>query len=197
MSDTRKPVTLHRLRAMHAAGEKIAMLTCYDASFARLLDAAGVDVLLVGDSLGMVLQGHASTLPVGLDEMAYHTQCVARGNGHAWIVADLPFGSYHAGIDQAMRSAASTLPPSAMKSRTKRGTGPCVIPSMSCSTSTWPLQRAPAPMPMTGIGNASVSSAPSALGTSSTTNIAAPASANSQPWRSKVCAACASRPCTR
>jgi 3-methyl-2-oxobutanoate hydroxymethyltransferase len=105
MSDARKPMTLHRLRAMHAAGEKITMLTCYDASFARLLDDAGVDVLLVGDSLGMVLQGHDSTVPVSLDEMAYHTQCVARGNTHAWIVADLPFGSYHASTDQALRSA--------------------------------------------------------------------------------------------
>lgn len=106
MSEPRKPVTLHRLRAMHAAGEKIAMLSCYDASFARLADAAGVDVLLVGDSLGMVIQGHASTVPVALDEMAYHTQCVARGNDRAWIVADLPFGSYHASVDQALRSAA-------------------------------------------------------------------------------------------
>ena len=102
-------MTLHRLRAMHAAGEKIAMLTCYDASFARLLDQAGVDVLLVGDSLGMVLQGEASTVPVSLEAMAYHTRCVARGNTHAWIVGDLPFGSYHEGPDQAMRSAASLM----------------------------------------------------------------------------------------
>ncbi len=102
-------MTLHRLRAMHAAGEQIAMLTCYDASFARLLDEAGVDVLLVGDSLGMVLQGHDSTVPVSLDEMAYHTQCVARGNKHAWIVGDLPFGSYQASADQAMRSAARLM----------------------------------------------------------------------------------------
>ncbi|MDP3653762.1 MAG: 3-methyl-2-oxobutanoate hydroxymethyltransferase [Rhodoferax sp.] len=109
MSETRKPVTLHRLRAMHAGGEKIAMLTCYDASFARLLDAVGVDVLLVGDSLGMVLQGHASTVPASLDEMAYHTQCVARGNTQAWIVGDLPFGSYHESTDQAMRSAARLM----------------------------------------------------------------------------------------
>ncbi len=105
MSTERRSMTLHRLRAMHAAGEKIAMLTCYDASFAQLLDDAGVDVLLVGDSLGMVLQGHDSTVPVSLDEMAYHTQCVARGNTHAWVVADLPFGSYHASTDQALRSA--------------------------------------------------------------------------------------------
>lgn len=105
MSEPRKSMTLHRLRAMHQAGEKVAMLTCYDASFARVLDDAGVDVLLVGDSLGMVLQGRDSTVPVSLDEMAYHTQCVARGNHHAWIVADLPFGSYHESAEQAVRSA--------------------------------------------------------------------------------------------
>jgi len=105
MTVERKRMTLHRLREMHASGEKIAMLTCYDASFARLLDDAGVDVLLVGDSLGMVLQGHDSTVPVSLDEMAYHTQCVARGNRHAWIVGDLPFGGYHVSIDQAVGSA--------------------------------------------------------------------------------------------
>jgi 3-methyl-2-oxobutanoate hydroxymethyltransferase len=109
VSEVRKPTTLHRLRAMHATGEKITMLTCYDASFARLLDDAGVDVLLVGDSLGMVLQGHDSTVPVSLDDMAYHTQCVARGNTQAWIVGDLPFGSYHERPAQAMRSAARLL----------------------------------------------------------------------------------------
>lgn len=101
----RKPVTLHRLREMHAAREKIAMLTCYDATFAQLLDAAGVDVLLVGDSLGMVLQGQPSTVPVSLDEMAYHTACVARGNRTAWVVGDLPYGSYHQSNEQALASA--------------------------------------------------------------------------------------------
>lgn len=101
----RKPVTLHRLRAMHAAQEKLVMLTCYDASFARLLDEAGVDMLLVGDSLGMVVQGRDSTLPVTLDEVVYHTQCVARGSGSAWVVADLPFGSYHNGLAQGIDSA--------------------------------------------------------------------------------------------
>lgn len=105
MSELRKPITLHRLRAMHAAGEKIAMLTCYDASFARLLDQAGVDVLLVGDSLGMVLQGHDSTVPVSLDEMAYHVGCVARGNRSTWVIGDLPFGTYQAGAEQALHSA--------------------------------------------------------------------------------------------
>src|SRR5713101_9842800 len=74
--NNRKPVTLHRLREMHVLGEKIAMRTCYDAAFARVLDDAGVDSLLIGDSLGMVLQGRASTLAVSIDEMVYHTGCV-------------------------------------------------------------------------------------------------------------------------
>jgi 3-methyl-2-oxobutanoate hydroxymethyltransferase len=105
----RKPVTLHRLREMHAAGEKIAMLTCYDAAFAQLLDAAGVDIVLVGDSLGMVLQGKTSTVPVTLDEMAYHTRCVARGNRSAWLLGDLPFGSYHESPAQAFASASALM----------------------------------------------------------------------------------------
>ena len=90
----RKPVTIPALMAMRGKGEKIAMLTCYDASFAALMDRCGVDVLLVGDSLGMVCQGHASTLPVSLADMAYHTASVARGNQSALLVADMPFGSY-------------------------------------------------------------------------------------------------------
>ena len=101
----RKPLTLHRLREMRDAGEKIAMLTCYDASFARLLDDAGIDCLLVGDSLGMVVQGHATTVPVTLDDMAYHVACVARSNRGAWLVGDLPQGSYHASPAQALASA--------------------------------------------------------------------------------------------
>lgn len=101
----RHRMTLHRLGEMHAAGEKIAMLTCYDAGFARVLDEAGVDVLLVGDSLGMVVQGLATTLPVSLDDMVYHTTCVARGNRLAWVIGDLPFGSYQESIEQAVRSA--------------------------------------------------------------------------------------------
>src|SRR5271169_5030148 len=105
----RKSVTLHRLREMHASGEKIAMLTCYDALFAHVLDAAGVDALLVGDSLGMVLQGHASTLPVSMDEMIYHTACVARGNRSAWIIADMPFGSYHESPEQTLRNAVQLM----------------------------------------------------------------------------------------
>ena len=90
---------------MHAARERITMLTCYDATFARVLDEAAVDCLLVGDSLGMVLQGRPDTVPVTLDDMAYHTRSVARGKGGAWLVADLPFGSYHESTAQAVRSA--------------------------------------------------------------------------------------------
>ena len=101
----RKPVTLHRLREMHAAGEPISVLTCYDASFARLLDSAGVDCLMVGDSLGMVVQGRSSTLPVALEDAAYHTRCVARGNRSAWLISDLPFGSYQQSREQALASA--------------------------------------------------------------------------------------------
>ncbi|HEX6706977.1 MAG TPA: 3-methyl-2-oxobutanoate hydroxymethyltransferase [Albitalea sp.] len=105
----RKAVTLHRLREMHTAGEPITMLTCYDASFARVLDEAGVDCLLVGDSLGMVLQGESSTVPVSLDDMAYHVRCVARGNRQAWILGDLPFGSYQQSAAQAMASATALM----------------------------------------------------------------------------------------
>jgi 3-methyl-2-oxobutanoate hydroxymethyltransferase len=107
--NNRKPVTLHRLRSMHGAGEKIAMLTCYDAAFARVLDDGGVDALLVGDSLGMVLQGRPTTLAVSIDEMAYHTGCVAQANRTAWIIADMPFGSYQESADLAMRSAARLM----------------------------------------------------------------------------------------
>ncbi|MBI3222169.1 MAG: 3-methyl-2-oxobutanoate hydroxymethyltransferase [Nitrosomonadales bacterium] len=86
--------TLTALQAKRSKGDKIAVLTCYDASFAALLEAQGVEVLLVGDSLGMVLQGHETTLPVTLEQMAYHTACVARGCRQAFIVADMPFGTF-------------------------------------------------------------------------------------------------------
>ncbi|SFW32551.1 MULTISPECIES: 3-methyl-2-oxobutanoate hydroxymethyltransferase [Luteibacter] len=89
----RKPVTVPGLKAMKAEGRKIVMLTAYDASFAAQLDAAGVDVALVGDSLGMVVQGRSSTLPVTVDAMVYHTAAVARGLSSALLVADLPFMS--------------------------------------------------------------------------------------------------------
>ncbi|TAG80397.1 MAG: 3-methyl-2-oxobutanoate hydroxymethyltransferase [Burkholderiales bacterium] len=101
----RKAMNLHRIREMHASGEKIVMLTAYDATFAALADEAGVDCILVGDSLGMLIQGHASTVPVTLDQMVYHTQCVTRGNKTAWVIGDLPYGSYQQGAAQAIASA--------------------------------------------------------------------------------------------
>jgi len=108
-TEPRKPMTLHRLREMHARGEKITMLTSYDAMFTRVIDECGVDCILVGDSLGMLVQGHGSTIPVSLDDMVYHTRCVARGNGHVWIVGDLPFGSYQEGREQALRSSVALM----------------------------------------------------------------------------------------
>ncbi len=90
----RKLVTSHTLTMLYHKHEKITMLTCYDASFASLMDQCGVEILLIGDSLGMVCQGKDSTLPVSIEEVAYHTECVARGNQTAMIVADMPFGTY-------------------------------------------------------------------------------------------------------
>jgi 3-methyl-2-oxobutanoate hydroxymethyltransferase len=96
--------TLHDLRRL--AGErKLAMLTCYDASFAGVLEAAEVDSLLIGDSLGMVIQGHDSTLPVTVADVAYHTRAVVRGAARPWIIADMPFGSYQQGPQQALGNA--------------------------------------------------------------------------------------------
>lgn len=102
----RPVLNLPRLRDMAAQGEKLAMVTCYDATFAQLLDAAEVDIQLVGDSLGNVVQGQSSTLPVTLEHMAYHTACVARAKRQAWLVTDMPFGSYEASPQQAFESAA-------------------------------------------------------------------------------------------
>jgi len=103
-------VTVHELRRMKDAGEPIAVVTCYDATAARWVDAAGVDVVLVGDSLGMVVQGHDSTLPVTIDQMVYHCAAVkrglARGSGRPHLVGDMPFGSYQASADEAVRAAA-------------------------------------------------------------------------------------------
>ncbi|MCC7082590.1 MAG: 3-methyl-2-oxobutanoate hydroxymethyltransferase [Burkholderiales bacterium] len=98
-------VTLAALQKMVQDGSPIAMLTCYDASFASLLEHAGADTLLIGDSLGNVIQGHESTLPVTLDDMVYHTRCVARGSRKALIVADMPFGTFQLGPAQAFENA--------------------------------------------------------------------------------------------
>ena len=104
-----KAVTIATLREMKRAGRKIAALTAYDFGFARLLDRAGVDILLVGDSLGMVVQGHDSTLPVSMGDMIYHSACVARARERALVVADMPFMSYQASPAQAFGNAARLL----------------------------------------------------------------------------------------
>ena len=102
-------ITVSTLNKMKQAGEKIAMLTCYEASFAGLMSDAGVDMLLVGDSLGMTVQGHDSTLPVTLADMVYHTRAVARGNKNAIIVTDLSFGSFQQNKEQAFAAAVELM----------------------------------------------------------------------------------------
>lgn len=101
--------TLNHFARMAQSGEKIAALTCYDASFASLLEAAGVDLLLVGDSLGMVLHGAETTLGVTLRDMIYHTRCVAAGSKNAFIMVDMPFGSYQSTPELAYRNAVRLL----------------------------------------------------------------------------------------
>ena len=93
------------LAKLYAAGEKVVMFTCYDASFARLMDGAGVDSILIGDSLGNVIQGHDTTLPVTVADIAYHTAAVKRGSDRPFIIADMPFGSYQESPESAFRNA--------------------------------------------------------------------------------------------
>ena len=100
-----KRVTVPELGRMKAAGERITMVTAYDWTFARLVDEGGADMILVGDSVGMVVQGHETTLPVTLDEMVYHTRLVARGARRALVVGDLPFGAYQADRTKAVEAA--------------------------------------------------------------------------------------------
>jgi 3-methyl-2-oxobutanoate hydroxymethyltransferase len=102
-------ITLSTLHRMAQEGNRIAMLTCYDASFASLLESAGVECLLVGDSLGNVLQGQETTLPVALRDIVYHTQCVARGSKRAFIIGDMPFGTFQTGPQDAFRNAAEIM----------------------------------------------------------------------------------------
>ena len=102
---TRSPVTVAQLSAMKRRGERISCLTVYDYSFAHILEQAGVDILLVGDSLGMVIQGHETTLPVSMGDVVYHTQCVSRGCNDALVIADMPFGSYQGSPQSAFENA--------------------------------------------------------------------------------------------
>jgi 3-methyl-2-oxobutanoate hydroxymethyltransferase len=108
-SAARRRLNVNDLRKMKGAGEKIAMVTAYDATVARLVDDAGVDAILVGDSLGMVVQGHESTLPVTIEHMIYHGAAVRRGiarsAGRAHLTVDMPFGSYQASVEEAVKNA--------------------------------------------------------------------------------------------
>ncbi|MDO4433816.1 MAG: 3-methyl-2-oxobutanoate hydroxymethyltransferase [Alysiella sp.] len=115
-------ITVQTLKQMKHNGEKIAMLTCYEASFALAMNQAGVDVLLVGDSLGMVVQGQTSTLPVSLADMCYHTAAVARTNQSAMIVADLPFGAYQQSKEQAFAASAKLMAAGAHMVKLEGGT---------------------------------------------------------------------------
>lgn len=108
-SDQVRRLTNLELFRMRERGEKIAMLTSYDATFAALSDAAGVDILLIGDSLGMVLQGHDSTLPVTMDDMVYHTAAVARGSRRALVLTDMPFGASQISPEETFRNAARLM----------------------------------------------------------------------------------------
>lgn len=102
-------ITLSTLQKMGQDGIKIAMLTCYDASFAAVLEEGGVDTMLIGDSLGNVLQGHESTLPVTLRDIVYHTECVARGSKRAFIVGDMPFSTFQISPQETLRNAAAVM----------------------------------------------------------------------------------------
>jgi 3-methyl-2-oxobutanoate hydroxymethyltransferase len=102
-------ITLSTLHRMAQEGNRITQLTCYDASFAAVLDAAGVETILIGDSLGNVIQGHESTLPVTLRDIVYHVECVARGSKRAFIIGDMPFGTYQTSPQDALRNAADIM----------------------------------------------------------------------------------------
>ena len=102
-------LTIPHLQERARGGEKLVMLTCYDASFAAISDAAGVEMLLVGDSLGMVIQGHDSTLPVTIEETEYHVSCVVRGSRRALVIGDMPFASFQESQERAFRNAARLM----------------------------------------------------------------------------------------
>jgi 3-methyl-2-oxobutanoate hydroxymethyltransferase len=114
-------VTISKLQEMNRAGEKIAVLTAYDASFAALMDQAGIDVILIGDSLGNIVQGESSTLPVTIEDMVYHTRCVTKGQTSAFLITDMPFGSYST-PEQAMQGAAQLMKAGAHMVKLEGGT---------------------------------------------------------------------------
>jgi len=103
-----KPISITRLLAMHAEREKITMLTAYDSTMSALLNRCGIETILIGDSMGNVIQGHSYTTPVTVEQMVYHTECVVRANTHAFLITDLPFASYGDPV-QALKSAAAVM----------------------------------------------------------------------------------------
>ena len=176
-----KRISITDLKAMKKRGEKIAMITAYDYPSARLVEQAGVPLILVGDSLGMVVLGYDSTIPVTMEEMLHHVKAVVRGVRHALVVADMPFMSYQASPQEALRNAGRMLKEGGAQSvklegglrvaETVRlmveagipvmghlGLTPQSVnrPSMSWKTWTWPSQSGPAPMPMVGMATRSV-----------------------------------------
>jgi 3-methyl-2-oxobutanoate hydroxymethyltransferase len=118
----RPKVTVPQIGPMKLAGERITMITAYDTTFARIVDAAGVDMILVGDSVGMVVQGQANTLPVELEEMEYHVRCVARAGTKALVIGDLPFGSYQVSPEQAVTSSIRLMKAGAQGVKLEGGT---------------------------------------------------------------------------
>jgi 3-methyl-2-oxobutanoate hydroxymethyltransferase len=121
-----RPVTIGDLRGFKARGERFAMLTAYDYLTAQILDGAGIPVLLVGDSLGMVVLGYDSTVPVTIDEMLHHTRAVRRGAARALVVADMPFGSYQASVEDGLRNAQRFLKEGGANAVKLEGGGPVV-----------------------------------------------------------------------
>lgn len=122
-SSERRKVTVPDLAAYRESGQRIAMITAYDATFARLVDRAGIDMILVGDSVATVMQGERTTIPVTLDEMSYHVRCVARAGTRALVVGDLPFGSYHSSVSQAVDSAVTLVKAGAETVKLEGGVG--------------------------------------------------------------------------
>ena len=128
-------ITIPALAAMARDGTRIAMLTAYDASLAAVCDRAGVDVLLVGDSLGMVIQGRDSTLSVSLDDVLYHTRCVAAGAARALVIADLPFGSFQASPEAAFIASVAAMQAGAQMVKLEGGAW--LAPTVAFLTTRW------------------------------------------------------------
>lgn len=124
-----KKITTNSLQKMKASGEKISMITAYDVSFARIFDAAGIDVILVGDSAGNVMAGYETTVPVTLEQMIYHAQCVMRGVSHCLTVVDMPFGTYQSNPDHAVAAAIRIMKETGAHSVKLEG-GAAIIPAV-------------------------------------------------------------------